>query len=318
MKTSDSKAKIAVSSCLLGNSVRFNGGHCKDKFICNQLSDFFDMMSFCPEVEMGMPVPRPTLRLVETAQGERLICPQTGDDYTEQIIAYSKEKVKALAEHNLSGIILKSASPSCGLFRVKKYTPAGNPNYRSNGFFARTLKDYFPTLPIEEEGRLNDAGLRENFIYRVYTFQDWQEVKASHKIHELFQFHARHKYRLMAHNQNTVRLLGHYLANHTERSIEDTIEHYEKTFFKEISTPPSRKNHANSLAHVMGYFSKKISSEERQSLAKLIDDYRNNLIPLIVPMTRIRYYLDRFKDPYIDQQIYLYPHPAELKLLNVI
>ena len=318
MKAQESKAKIAVSSCLLGNSVRFNGGHCKDKFITTQLNQFFDMISFCPEVEMGMSVPRPTLRLVETEQGERLICPQTGDDYTEQIIAYSAEKVKSLETHNLSGIVLKSASPSCGLFRVKKYTPLGHPNFRSNGFFARALKAHFPHLPIEEEGRLNDAGLRENFIYRVYSYQDWQVVKATNKIHELFQFHARHKYRLMAHNQNAVRKLGQHLASHTERSLADTTAYYEEVFFAEIATPPSRKNHANSLAHVMGYFSKKMTADERQALVKLIDDYRNDLLPLIVPMTRLRYYMDRFKDPYIEEQVYLYPHPAELKLLNVI
>ena len=318
MKNYQNKAKIGVSSCLLGNAVRFNRGHCQDKFLTQELNHYFDYLAFCPEVEMGLPTPRPTLRIVLTEKGERLICPKTGEDHTETIQKFSAEKVKELATHQLSGIVLKSASPSCGVFRVKMYTEEGMPTHRSNGFFARAVKAAFPNMPIEEEGRLKDNAIRENFIYRVSAYKDWQESIKDHKIHSLFQFHKRHKYRLMAHDQNVLRNLGRLLASHSEKDITQLISAYEKDFFAALSIAPSKGNHANALSHVMGYFSKKMNAKERESLVELIDNYRQDLIPIIVPMTRLRHYLEKFEDPYIQEQIYLYPHPAKLKLLNAV
>ena len=315
------KLRIGVSACLIGQKVRFNGGHKQGDFVAVRLGEYASWVPVCPELEIGLGVPRPTLRLEGTESDQRLIMPSTGEDYTDQMNAFSKAKLEFLATLDLDGYVLKAKSPSCGMERVKLYpdNKKGHaPSSLGVGTFAAALLARFPLMPIEEEGRLNDSRLRENFISRLFAYQRWKKLCASNVTRrKLTQFHARHKYQLMAHNQSATRALGKLLASPDDfNSDQELAASYFESFSHIMQRPPTIRNHVNALQHMSGYFTRKLDADDRQEMVETIESYRLGLLPFIVPITLIRHYVRKFDLTYLQDQVYLYPHPNELKLLN--
>lgn len=311
------KIRIGISSCLLGEKVRYNGDHKRDQYVTNVLSEFFEWIPVCPEVDIGLGTPRETLRLVGTAENPRFVTGKTNIDHTTKMQRYSKSKSAELQRLNLNGYIFKKGSPSCGMERVRVYNNSGMPERNGVGVFARALMDKMPQLPVEEEGRLNNKRLRENFIVRVFSHHRWQKlVSRNFAIRDLVQFHSQHKYLLMAHSEKHMRELGKLVAaskQYTRAQIRDT---YGKLFFEALQYKTTNRKHTNVLQHIAGYFKKSIDASEKKELLDTIEDYRRGLLPVIVPITLIKHYVNKFDVEYIKDQIYLNPHPKELMLLN--
>jgi len=318
----NNKLKVGVSSCLLGQAVRYNGGHKKDKFIVNTLGEYFDFQAFCPEVGAGLGIPRPTIRLVrdtkqapiravEVTQGER--------DHTQALEEYSHSIIEQLRP--LSGYILKKDSPSCGMERVKIYRqdkPNTAPSKQGSGVFANIVRQHFPELPMEEEGRLCDPVLRENFIERVFVYHRWQQLMEEGVTPaKLVNFHADHKYSVMAHQQNVTAELGQLVAS--AGSCEDfgeLCQRYISLLMQVMALRVSRGQHSNVLQHLMGYISDVIDRDDRAELVDVISRYQQGYVPLIVPLTLLNHHFRRHPNEYIARQHYLNPHPAELMLRN--
>ncbi len=313
----DSRIHLGISSCLLGAKVRFNGGHKKDNYVTDVLSNYFDWVRVCPEMDIGMGTPRESVRLVGNPNNPRMLGTKSLRDWTEQMNRYARQKAECLRELNLHGYILKSRSPSCGLMRVKVYSEKGAPVATSPGLFARALEQAMPNLPIEEEGRLNDPRLRENFIVRVFSYYRWTQLrKQPFAMKHLVDFHTRHKFLLMAHNETKMRFLGRFLADAKSVKSEGLLDQYEEIFFPALKIIASTKRHTNVLEHIAGFFKNEISPSDKQELKDSIADYRQSLVPLIVPITLIRHHLKNTQHKYLLNQIYLNPHPKELMLLN--
>jgi len=309
---------IGVSSCLLGQKVRFDGGHKHDRWVTDVLGSWVEFVPVCPEVEIGLGTPRPTIRLERHGSTVRLICPGDGADHTDAMNAFAEKRTAALARQRLCGYILKKDSPSCGMERVRVYDRGGVPARDGRGVFAATLLRRLPTLPVEEEGRLNDPRLRENFVTRIFAHQRWLEMEREGVTRaRLFRFHERHKYVLMAHSQAGMRRLGHLLGSAAKRTDTTRLAHeYLEGFTAAMQRVPTPKNHANVLQHIVGYFSAALDPGDRAELAGTIDEYRLGRLPLVVPVTLVRHYVRKHEVPYLLDQVYLSPHPAELMLLN--
>lgn len=311
------KIRIGISTCLLGENVRFDGGHKRDQYITNTLDAYFQWIPVCPEVEIGMGTPRESLRLVGDPQAPRLLTTKSGKDYTGQMQDYSRQKIEALRGLGLDGYVLKRASPSCGMERVKVYDQNAVPAKSGVGIFARELLDAFLLLPIEEEGRLNDPRIRENFIIRVFCHHRWrQATQERFSTADLVDFHTRHKFLLMAHNEQAMRELGRLVAGAASMPAETLKADYERGFFTALRSRATARKHTNVLQHIMGYFKKQLEPRDKEELLALIEDYRRGLLPLIVPITLIKHYVSKFQVAYILDQVYLNPHPKELALLN--
>lgn len=311
------KIRIGISSCLLGENVRFDGGHKRDVFITNTLSEYFEWVPVCPEMEIGMGTPRESLRLIGDLDAPRMVTTKTNIDHTEKMVAFSRAKVQALEQAGINGYILKKDSPSCGMERVRVYNDKGIPDKKGTGLFARVLLQRSPYLPVEEEGRLNEPRLRENFITRVFCHYRWQQFCARpYKVGELVTFHARHKYLLMAHSEKHLRALGKLTAMAKSMPANEVLQTYEDGFFQALNYKATKRKHTNVLTHIFGHFKKELGSWEKQELLQVIEDYRNEYVPLIVPLTLIRHYVEKFDIAYIKDQLYLKPHPKELMLLN--
>ncbi len=309
--------RLGVSACLLGESVRYDGGHKRDRYVTDVLAEWFEFVPVCPEVGIGMPTPRPPIRLVSTAKGVRALgVNDPGQDVTRPLAAYYSKVADNLA--GISGYILKSKSPSCGMERVKLYDEHGQPlQEKSRGRFADRLLSAQPLLPVEEEGRLNDPVLRENFITRVFVYRRWQALRAQRpRARDLVQFHADHKYLLMAHNQAGYRRLGRLVADAGNIKKSELLDSYIVELMQLLGRPATRKSHTNVLQHLAGYLKNALDSADRQELAELIDRYRLGQLPLVVPVTLLNHHFRRHPDPYIARQVYLNPHPAELMLRN--
>ncbi len=311
------KLKLGISSCLIGELVRYNGQHKRDNYIINVLGQFASWIPVCPEVEVGMGVPREPIRLVDEDGDIRVKTTKTQRDYTDALAKYSTKRCLALATELLDGYILKAKSPTCGMERVKVYKGNG---VRKDGVgaFAKVLMATMPELPVEEEGRLNDPRLRENFISRCYAYHRWQEMAAEGlSRHRLVKFHQAHKFALMAHNQAGYRRLGRIVANPKEYS--DTAawaRAYLLEFTEVMRRPPTQRNHTNVLQHIAGYLPKDLDAADRKEVTELIKQYHNGLVPLIVPITLLRHHARKFDVEYIRDQVYLTPHPGEMMLLN--
>jgi len=313
-----SRVRIGISSCLLGEKVRFDGGHKKDEFLTSHFGRYVEWVPVCPEFEIGLGIPRESLRLVADGKSVRLVAPRSGLDHTEFMNKWTIEQAGRLAGQGLCGYVLKRSSPSCGLERVKVYKGTGLLNRDGRGLFAAGLVDRFPNLPMEEEGRLNDPRLRENFVSQVFSYKRWMDLQKEGLTRALImQFHARHKFLLMAHHQDGMRSLGN-LIGQAGRTISPKRlgEQYFDKFCEVMQHTPTRRNHANVLQHLAGYFSEQLASEDRAELSDVIDRYRRDRLPLIVPVTLIRHYVRKFNVEYLKDQIYLDPHPDELNLLN--
>ena len=313
-----SKIPIGISACLLGEKVRFDGGHKHDVYLTDTLGAYFDYVPICPEVGCGLPVPRESMHLVGTLENNRLIGNKTGTDYTEQMQAFCDRTVESLRSRTLHAFIFRAKSPSSGLFRVKLYTPDGMPTTQhTSGLFARTFVRAFPGLPCEEDGRLHDPELRENFIERVFALKRFRdEVAATPSVRVLQTFHACSKYLLMAHAPDGLQELGRLAAAATPENLSATLIAYETRFLATLSECATTGRHVNVLQHMQGYFSEQLTPMEREELANVLAEFAREQVPLIVPITLFRHYIFKYQATYLMQQHYLYPHPAELKLRN--
>jgi uncharacterized protein YbgA (DUF1722 family)/uncharacterized protein YbbK (DUF523 family) len=309
--------RMGISSCILGEKVRFNGGHKRDRYLTDVFGKYVEWVSVCPEVEVGMGIPRPTVRLVQIEDRLHMIS-QKGKDYTEQMNRFTNTRTEVLASENLSGYILKSGSPSCGMERVRFYDADGVPRGRGGGLFAIGLMAKFPHLPIEDEGRLKDARIRENFVSRVFAYHRWMKLAETGLTRSgLVAFHQAHKYVLMAHNQEGARRLGRLVAQpHKHGPIEQLADAYFSEFMTVMKRTPSRRSHTNVLQHMAGYVSKLIDTADRNELTYMIDQYRTDRLPLIAPMIMLRHHVRKLDVAYLKDQVYLDPHPDELMLLN--
>lgn len=303
---------IGISSCLLGESVRFDGGHKYNKFICESLGHHFKYIPCCPELAIGLGKPRPPIRLVDN--GKKIMATATkipGSDYTEALFDLAKKKARDL--HYISGYIFKKGSPSCGAFRVKLYNTDGIPCGKTQGIFASRLMEALPLLPVEEEGRLNDPALRESFIERVYTYHRWQLlIKSGISPHKLIKFHSDHKFILLSHDEQTYRRLGKLVASVTKVNIEQLATDYFAALMKGLKKPTTPKKHANVMMHIMGYLKRELNQDNKQELLSIIDQYRNGFVPLIAPLTLLRHWLRKLPNTYLERQSYLTRYPVEL------
>lgn len=323
--TATDALRVGVSACLLGRAVRFDGQHKRDAFLVDQLGPFVEFVAVCPEVEVGMPIPRESLRLIRdgvpTAAGQtRLVAPRSGTDWTARMLVYARRRVRDLAQENLSGYVLKKDSPSCGLTRVKAYPDAGadaRPERDGQGLFAAELRRAFPHLPIEEEGRLNDPALRENFIERIFAYHRLRALLAGRFTQRaLIAFHTGHKMALLAHDEAEYRRLGRLVAIGKTLPRAELRERYEAGFMAALAKLATPGRHANVLTHMLGHFSDRLQPDARQELLTVIEDHRRGLVPLMVPLTLIRHYVRLLGVEYLAGQTYLDPHPKELMLRN--
>ncbi len=315
----DESIRVGISSCLLGRKVRYDGGHKRDRFATDVLEPYVEWVPMCPEVEIGLGIPRPTIRLQGAEDGTaRLVMPSTSEDLTDRMRGWAEKRLGALDEMDLCGFILKKDSPSCGMERVKVYDQNDVPARDGRGVFAEVLLREAPYLPVEEEGRLNDPRLRENFIARLFAMRRWKDMEDEGVTRRrLMEFHARHKFLCMARNQAGTRRLGRLLGEaESGDSVEALAIAYREEFTAVMRRPPSIRGHTNVLQHMAGYVSDALEREDRAELSDAIHSYRKGLLPLIVPVTLLRHHVRRQKQPYLLEQTYLSPHPHELMLLN--
>jgi uncharacterized protein YbgA (DUF1722 family)/uncharacterized protein YbbK (DUF523 family) len=317
MDGNDNKTiRIGISSCLLGNKVRYDGGHKHDRYITETLGNYFEFIAVCPEVECGLPIPREAMRLIGNPESPRLVTNKTGIDHTDRMNDWARQRVNQLAEEDLCGFIFKSKSPSSGMERVKVYDGNNMPHTIGVGLFARVFKDRLPFLPVEEEGRLHDMTLRENFIESIFVYRRWRDTADPFTVEKLVNFHTRHKLLLRAHSEKHYRELGRIVAQAGKLSFENLLTSYQDNLVAAMKLPPTVKKHVNVLMHMMGYFKKMLSSDEKQELLEVIEHFRNQYVPLIVPITLMNHYVRKYQEGYLQQQYYLNPHPTELKLRN--
>ncbi len=309
--------RLGVSTCLLGENVRFDSGHAHDRFVTETLGQWFELVPVCPEVEIGMGIPRATIRLVDEGQGMKLVAPSTGEDFTKPMADYSRKKVAELRKLDLDGYILKKGSPSCGMERIKLYMK-GMPGPRNNsGVFAAELMKQWPGLPVEEDGRLNDPGLRENFIERVFSRNRWRGlVTRGLTRRRLVEFHTSHKLLIRAHNESAYRRMGQLVGSAGTVKDRELFDAYEREFQAALCTKATVKKHVNVLQHAQGYLKDILNAVEKRELMAAIEDYRQGLLPLVVPLTLMRYNIRLHEIEYLSSQLYFDPHPKELMLRN--
>jgi uncharacterized protein YbgA (DUF1722 family)/uncharacterized protein YbbK (DUF523 family) len=309
--------RVGVSSCLLGKKVRFDSGHKHDRYLTDILGGYFSFVPVCPEVEVGMTVPRPTVRLVGSAESPRMVAPKTGEDWTARMNSFSEQRARQLGKHELSGFVLKRGSPTCGMERVKVYNPGGMPSHKGRGLFAAALIERYPMLPVEEEGRLHDARLRESFIVRVFAYHRVKGLFAGgFRRGDVVAFHAAEKFLLLAHSPEHYKKLGQLVAQvkkHTPAAFRDR---YVALYMEAMTVRTTTRKNVNVLQHIMGFLREHLGEAERADIRTVIDDYRRGLVPLVVPLTLLGHYVRRHKVDYITNQIYLSPHPKELMLRN--
>jgi uncharacterized protein YbgA (DUF1722 family)/uncharacterized protein YbbK (DUF523 family) len=311
------RMRIGISACLLGQNVRFDGGHKLDHYLKDTLGAFVDFVPVCPEVEMGLPIPREALRLTGTPKDPRLVTSRGGIDITEAMGTWAKDRLEDLERENLCGFVFKSGSPSSGMERVRVYRDNGIPSKDGVGIFARAFMDRFPLVPVEDEGRLQDPDLRENFIERIFIFSRWRDFRnGSPTLGALVEFHTAHKLQVMAHSPKHYSALGRLVAKGRDLTPAELYGTYERSLMEALGLLATAKKNANVLMHIAGYFRKQLSADERQELVETIEAFRTGLTPLLVPITLVNHYVRKYDDPYLKGQHYLHPHPLELKLRN--
>ena len=309
--------RIGISACLLGKELRFDGGHKRSDFLVDVLGPFVEFVPVCPEVEIGLGVPRETLRLVRDGGEVRLIGNKSGADQTVVMRRYADRRTVALANEELSGYVLKKDSPSCGMERVRLYAANGIPGRDGRGLYADALLRRFPNLPLEEEGRLNDAGLRDNFIERVFAYRRIRTFFAGRwTTGGLVALHTAHKLQLLAHAPRAYAELGRIVATAATIARDELRDRYETEFMSALKKIATVARHVNVLQHIAGYFHDRLDAEARRELAEVIADYRAGLVPLIVPITLVRHHVRSLDIAYLQGQVYLQPHPKELMLRN--
>lgn len=305
-----------MSSCVIGEEVRYNGGHSRQRYLTDILARFVEYVPVCPEVEVGMGVPRPTIRIVELGDRLHLVDPKNDIDWTSAMNRFSRRRASELAEENLCGFILKKDSPTCGLQRVKVYTES-TVRKDGQGLFATVLTERFPFLPIEEEGRLNDAAIRENFIERVFAYARLKVLfKPRWRTADVIAFHTREKLLLRAHDEVMYRELGRLVADVARIPRAAFADQYQDLFMTAMTRRATVAKHCNVLQHMVGFLRRANDEPGRVEMAEAIADYRAGLVPLVVPTTLIRHLARRHGQEIFLESSYLSPHPKELMLRN--
>jgi uncharacterized protein YbgA (DUF1722 family)/uncharacterized protein YbbK (DUF523 family) len=318
-KPTDSKPRIGVSACLLGKKVRFDGGHKHNRFITSSVAEHVDLVPVCPEVELGLGTPRPTIQLRSVEQSIRLVVSKdSGQDLTDSMNSYANKRADGLSE--LDGFVFKKDSPSCGVFRVP--VVVNEQGYRKKegiGLFARAFMERNPLIPVEEEGRLNDAVLRENFFERVYAYRRWKSIPdAETNVRGLIEFHASHKFMLMARGGSYYQELGRIVAGVTRKDLAVRRDQYIKRFMEVMTMTTRRGRQVNVLQHILGYLKQVLTVEDKRELLSLFESYRQQQLPLITPITLLRHHLRRYPHPYVSMQHYLNPYPEQLALRSFV
>ena len=315
--TMEDRIRLGISMCLLGENVRYDGGHKLDRFLTGTLGQFVSYVPVCPEVECGLGIPRESLRLVGDAEAPHLVTTRTSIDHTEKMVEWAKKRVRELEKEGLCGFIFKSKSPSSGMERVKVYNEKGMPAKNGVGVFARIFMEHFPLIPVEDEGRLHDPVLRENFIERLFTLKRWREtLEKKRSLGNLVDFHSRHKLLILSHSNKHYRIMGKVVATGKGTPLNALYKHYETLLMEALALKATTRKNTNVLHHLMGYFKKQLTPDEKQELLEIIEEYRQDFIPLIVPVTLINHYTRKYNQPYLSTQVYLKPHPIDLKLRN--
>lgn len=309
---------LGVSSCLLGENVRSNGGHARDDFVMKGLGPYVRFVPVCPEAEVGMGTPREVVRLVGTAEAPRMVGTKSGTEWTDRMGAFTQERAESLATEDLDGFVFKKSSPSCGLFRVKLYDKNGVPTYAARGVWAMAMARRHPLLPMEEDGRLNDPRLRENFVERLFIYRRWKDHLARRSgLKDLVAFHAAVKMTLLAHSPTAYRELGRLVAQVEPRPLPELEALYGAGLMAAMAVLTTPGRHANVMEHVLGFLKDALDAHDKAELRDLIHDHRRGLVPLIVPLTLLQHHLRRIPvAPWIREQTYLSPYPRELLLRN--
>jgi uncharacterized protein YbgA (DUF1722 family)/uncharacterized protein YbbK (DUF523 family) len=312
------KLRLGVSACLLGSKVRYDGQHKRDRFLVEVLDAYVDWVPVCPELEVGMGVPREPIRLVGRVDAPRLVAERSGKDHTEAMQEFAERRVAELAALDLCGYVTKKDSPSCGMERVRVWPARGGvPRREGIGAFARVLLDALPLLPVEEEGRLHDPALRESFIERIFAYARWKTaLRAGMTRGALVAFHTAHKLVLLAHSPAAYRRLGALVGGLGRGSIRAAVDGYGAAFMAALAVPATRGRHTNVLQHMEGYFRDVLPAPERKELEEVVSDYARGLVPLVVPLTLVRHHVRKHGVEYLAGQVYLDPDPKELMLRN--
>ncbi len=311
------KITIGISSCLLGNSVRYDGGHKWDRYITDTLGVYFDWVPVCPEVEYGLPIPRESLRLVGDPASPRIVTTRTGVDHTDGMLRWAHDKLRELERGDLCGFIFKSRSPSSGIGGIKVYSASGMPSHKGTGIFGGAFMRHFPLVPVIDDGRLHDPQLRENFIERVFVYRRWKEFLATDpSVRDLIAFHTEHKLLILSHSPRHLSTLGKLVAAAKHQDRKELLTQYIELLMEGLHFIATVKKNTNVLLHIAGYFKKSLPADDRQELLGIIDQYHRKYVPLIVPIVVVNHYVRKFDEPYLQKQYYLHPHPLELMLRN--
>jgi len=304
---------IGISACLIGEKVRFDARNKPSNFCIKELGQHVTYQSFCPEVAIGLPIPRPTIRLIKKDNVIQISRPDGTGDVTDALKAYGRKVAKMTT--NLSGYVFCAKSPSCGMEGVKVFNAEGHALVSNGvGAFAQEIMTANPLLPCEENDRLNDPLIRENFVARIYTYKHWKNIEASGFTKQILAtFHSKYEFMVMSHDLNAYKVLGQLLAR-VDVTLEEVAKQYITGLMATLKIIATRKNHANTLAHIQGYFSNQLQSDERQELCDQIAAYREGVIPLVAPLTLIKHYLLQYPKDYLTKQTYLSPYPDQLKL----
>jgi len=309
--------RLGISRCLLGEEVRFDGGHKRDNYLSEVLGRYVEWVPVCPEVETGLGTPREAMRLVGDPQDPRLVTIKSGMDHTRALETMTTNRIEELKNLDLSGYVFKKGSPSCGIEQVRIYHEHGMPSRNGVGLFARAFIEQFPLIPVEDEGRLGDPTLRENFIERVFCYRRWQDLVQSGVTRQaLAQFHAVHKYLLSAHHPQQCEVLGRLIGQAHQHRPKELAHRYGELFMKALAVKATVRKHVNVLQHILGYFKERLGAHEKAELLGVIGDYHHGLTPLIVPLILIKHYVQIFDVSYLREQVYLNPHPIEVMLRN--
>lgn len=311
------KIKLGISTCLLGENVRYDGGHKLDRFLTDTLGQYVEYVPVCPEVECGLGVPRESMHLEGDSDSPRLVTIRTQQDITDRLVKWAQKRVIDMEREDLCGFIFKSGSPSSGMERVKVYNEKGMPVKKGVGIFARIFIEHFPLLPVEDEGRLHDPKLRDNFIERIFALKRWREVlERKESRGNVVDFHTWHKFLILSHSPKYYQTMGKLVAKAKDLPLKELYQEYQTLLMESLYLKTSAKKNTNVLQHMMGYFKEQLSSDEKQELLDVIDHYKKEYIPLIVPITLFHHYVRKYDQPYLKGQVYLNPHPLELQLRN--
>jgi len=310
------RLRLGVSSCLLGEHVRFDGGHKHDRFLTDVLGPYVEWVPVCPELEVGMGVPREAVRLEGDVEAPRMVGTRTQNDHTTAMRRFAAARVRQLASLDLQGYVFKKGSPSCGIERVRVYGGGGMPSRGGRGLFAAAFMRSLPLLPVEEEGRLHDPVLRESFIERVFAHRRWQDLVAAPGRGALVAFHTAHKFQLLAHSPKHYRALGRLVAAQKSKRPATLVGEYGAAFMEALAVRATTAKHVDVLQHLAGFCREHLDAGDRRELADVIEDYRRVLVPLVVPLTLLRHHIERHRIAYVQGQTYLRPHPKELMLRN--